>query len=317
MLPFRHGALFMAPMVDLSHVAYRELVRSFGGCDLFYSEMLNSRIVPHEKPGTSIYLRWARTDDLVFQILGSDAGKMAEAASRLCGYRPRGIDVNMGCWLNKVMEHGWGAALMKDARRAREVLAAVRAAAPDLPVSVKVRIGHGLDREYLLDFAFMLQESGADFLVLHARLVSDGMNRRARWEYIAALKERLSIPVVGNGDVACADDALSMMRQTGCDGVMIGRQALVQPWIFRDIKALAGGEALKGRPDLDGVMLRLLDLLELHFPADVALKRFKTAVPWLGMNLAFGHHLSRQVGRARDLQQAREVIRESFAQGIS
>ncbi len=311
----------MAPMVDLSHVAYRELIRSFGGCDLFYSEMLNSRIVPHEKPGSSIYLRWARTDDLVFQIVGSDPGKMAEAASKLCGYHPRGIDVNMGCWLNKVMEHGWGAALMKDPERAGEVLvavrAAVRAAVPDLPVSAKIRIGYGLDREYLLDFASMLQESGADFLVLHARQVSDGMNRRARWEYIAALKERLSIPVVGNGDVSSPEDALSMMRQTGCDGVMIGRQALIQPWIFRDIKALAGGGTLEERPGLEEVMLRLLELLELHFPADVALKRFKTAVPWLGMNLAFGHHLSRQVGRARGPAQAREIIRESFAQGIS
>ncbi|HQG30279.1 MAG TPA: tRNA-dihydrouridine synthase, partial [Deltaproteobacteria bacterium] len=103
-------ALIMAPMVDLSHEAYRQLIRSFGGCDLFYSEMLNSRIVPGENPETSIYLKWSVKDDLIFQILGSEPKKMAQAALKLSGYSPWGIDVNMGCWLNKVTVHGWGAA---------------------------------------------------------------------------------------------------------------------------------------------------------------------------------------------------------------
>ena len=313
---FPRGALFMAPMVDLSHAAYRQLIRTFGGCDLFYSEMLNSRIVPHERPGTSIYLRWARCDDLIFQILGNDPEKMARAASKLAGYGPYGIDVNMGCWLHKVMEHGWGAALMKDPVRSREVLTSVRAAAPRLPVSAKIRIGQVLDREYLLDFASMIQECGADFLVLHARTISDGMSRKARWEYIAAVKGRVSIPVVGNGDVTCAEDALSMIRQTGCDGVMIGRQALIQPWIFRDIKSLARGEIGGERPELKAVILDLLDLLALYFPADVSLKRFKTAVIWLGRNLTFGHHLARETGRTKDLVQARRVIEENFEKGI-
>ena len=313
---FPRGALFMAPMVDLSHVAYRQLIRSFGGCDLFYSEMLNSRIVPGEKPGTSIYLRWARTDDLIFQILGSDPEKMAQAASKLGGYQPRGIDLNMGCWLHKVMEHGWGAALMKDMNRSREVLSAVRRAVPDRLVSVKIRIGHGPDMQYLLDFASMIQESGADCLVLHARTVSDGMSRKAKWEYIAAVKDRVSIPVVGNGDVVRADDALSMVRQTGCDGVMIGRQAVIEPWIFRDIKSLASGAGLPERPDLEAVIMSLLDLLRLHFPPDVALKRFKTAVAWLGRNLTFGHHLAKEAGRAQDLSQAAQVISGNFEKGI-
>jgi tRNA-dihydrouridine synthase B len=303
-------------MVDLSHVAYRQLIRSFGGCDLFYSEMLNSRIVPNEKPGTSIYLRWARLDDLIFQILGSDPEKMAQAASRLRGYGPRGIDVNMGCWLHKVMEHGWGAALMKDVGRSREVLSAVRSAVPDRPVSVKIRIGHSLDMQFLMDFAAMIEECGADFLVLHARTVSDGMSRKAKWEYIAAVKDRVKIPVVGNGDIQKAPDALSMMRQTGCDGVMIGRQAVIQPWIFRDIKALASGAPVQEPPDLKQVMLDLLGLLRQHFPPDVALKRFKTAMAWLGRNLTFGHHLAKETGRAQDLSQAGQIVAESFEKGM-
>jgi tRNA-dihydrouridine synthase B len=316
MLNLPKPALFMAPMVDLSHVAYRELIRSFGGCDLFYSEMLNSRILPSDKPETSIYLRWAHSDDLIFQILGNDPDKMQQAALKLDTYNPWGIDINMGCWLKKVTVHGWGAALMKDMDRAREVVSAVRQATAK-PVSVKLRIGYELDMKYLLDFAAMLEDTGTDFLVLHARTVLDGMSRKARWEYIAALKEHVSVPVIGNGDVSSAQDACSMMRQTGCDGVMIGRQALIQPWIFRDAKALFTGRQPDDVPKLKEVILALHALLERHFSPEVALKRFKTALFWLAQNLSFGHFLTKQGGRAKSMDEAKVCITNCFESGIS
>ena len=307
----------MAPMVDLSHEPFRQLVRSYGGCDLFYSEMLNSRIVPAESPETSLYLRWSTLDDLVFQVLGSDPAKMALASEKLAGYGPRGVDVNMGCPLNKVTVHGWGAALMKDPARASEVFSAVRRAVRGVPLSAKVRIGYRLDREYLLDFASMLQEGGADFLVLHARTAPDGMSRFARWEYIAFLKEKLSIPVVGNGDIKSPADALRMLKETGCDGVMIGRQAVIRPWIFRDIKALLAGLPLEEKPDLEEAISRLMDFLDAFFPPDVSLKRFKTALPWLAGSLTFGHHLAKEACRAVHMAQARQVVHDLFARGIS
>ncbi len=305
----------MAPMVDLSHVAYRELIRSFGGCDLFYSEMLNSRILRSEKPGTSIYLRWASTDDLIFQILGNDPDTMKYAAEKLDTYNPWGIDINMGCWLKKVTVHGWGAALMKDMDTARAVVSAVRSVT-NRPLSVKFRIGYALDMNYLLEFGTMLEDAGADFLVLHARSVADGMSRKARWEYIAALKEHVSVPVIGNGDVMSAPDACSMMKATGCDGVMVGRQALIQPWIFRDIKALTSGKECPDAPDLKEVIFDLHRLLEEHFPADVALKRFKTALFWLAQNLTFGHFLTKQGGRAKSMDEAKACITGCFESGM-
>lgn len=303
-------------MVDLSHEPCRQLIRSFGGCDIFYSEMLNSRIVPSESLRASIYLRWEVIDDLVFQILGNDPCTMEKAASRLDSFNPRGIDVNMGCWLNKVTVHGWGSALMKGMPRARDVLTAVRKVVKSRPLSVKMRIGHILDRQYLLDFASMLEDCGADFLVLHARTVSDGMSRKARWEYIAALKDHVSVPVVGNGDVKTPQDALDMRRQTGCDGVMIGRQALIAPWIFRDIRALESGAQVQERPDLQGVILKLLDFIDAYFSADTALKRFKTALVWPASNLTFGHHLCKETGRAKSTAEAREIVRTCFEKGI-
>jgi tRNA-dihydrouridine synthase B len=311
------NALLTAPMVDLSHEPFRQLIRSYGGCDLFYSEMLNSRIVPSESPDTSLYLRWSTLGDLIFQLLGNDPGKMAQAAQKLVGYGPRGIDINMGCWLHKVTVHGWGAALMKDMKQAAEVLASVRHTVESVPLSVKIRIGHSLDKAYLLDFASMLEEGGAAFVVLHARTVPDGMNRKAKWEYIALLKERLSIPVVGNGDVKTPRDALSMLRETGCDGVMIGRQAMIQPWIFRDIRALLENRPMEEKPSLEEAILRLMDLLDGFFPPDVSIKRFKTALFWLSQNLMFGHHLAKEAGRAPDMASARQAVRKVFARGIS
>ncbi len=309
-------ALFMAPMVDLTHVAYQDLVRSLTGCDIFYSEMLNARIVPGENPATSVYLKWTRLDDLIFQITGNDTEKMQESAAKLEGYGPFGIDINMGCWLKKVTCHGWGAGLLKDPSRAREILSAVRRAVKK-QLSVKMRIGYSPDVKAMLEFASMLVETGADMIVLHARTVQDGMSRRARWEYIAALKDNVQVPVVGNGDVKTAQDALDMFAATGCDGVMVGRQALVKPWIFRDIKALLGGADPQSPPALDEVMLKLLSLLMDHFTPDVALKRFKTAFFWLSQNLTFGHHLAKAVGREKTQEGITACIRHAFDQGIT
>jgi len=316
MPPFKTRSLFMAPMVDLSHVAYRELVRSFGGCDVFYSEMLNARIVPGENTRTSIYLRWTRVDDLVAPARGGDPEKMHLAARRLDGFRPFSVDVNMGCWLKKVTCHGWGVALMEDPDRARRVLSAVREAVSTL-VSVKMRIGCSPDPEAMCDFASMLEDAGADFIVLHARTAADGLSRKARWEYIARLKERLRVPVVGNGGVTRAEDALEMFSSTGCDGVMVGRQAVIQPWIFRDIKALMEGSQPEPPPPLEDVILDLHRLLLEHFGEDVALKRFKTGVVWLSQNLTFGHHLTTLVGRQKTMEGAASVVRDAFLKGIS
>ena len=313
---FPRNTLFMAPMVDLSHVPFLELVRSFPGCDMLYSEMLNARIVPVEKPGTSVYLKWTRLDDLVFQIAGNDPDRMRESAARLDGLCPFGIDVNMGCWLKKVTCHGWGAGLLKDADRARVVIEAVRKVV-NRPLSVKMRIGYTPDVQAMRDFASMLVDGGVDFIVLHARTVDDGMSRRAKWEYIAALKDHVKVPVVGNGDIRTAGDALQMLAATGCDGVMVGRQAVVQPWIFRDIKAAIAGGVIPEPPPLRDVMLELHRLLNVHFSADVALKRFKTAMAWLSQNLTFGHHLAKSVGREKSMEGAAQCIRKAFEQGIT
>ncbi|MBN1636617.1 MAG: tRNA-dihydrouridine synthase family protein [Deltaproteobacteria bacterium] len=309
-------ALCMAPMVDLSHVAYRELIRAYSGCDLFYSEMLNSRMVPSEDPFTSPYLKWVNPRDLIFQIVGDDPTRMQKAAGKLDTYVPWGIDINMGCWLNKVVRHGWGVALMKNITLASQVVRAVREITPR-PLSVKMRLGDSLDKDYLLDFVEMLTDSGVDFIVVHARTALDGMKRKARWEYIAFIKQHSKVPIIGNGDISSARHALDMFNQTGCNGVMIGRQALITPWIFRDIKSLLAGETAGAPPNLQQVILDLSFLIEKHFPPQTALKRMKTALPWLARNLTFGHFLSKVVSKAAGMDEIRSRLLQCFETGIS
>jgi tRNA-dihydrouridine synthase B len=308
-------ALFMAPMVDLSHEPYRELVRCFGGCDLFYTEMLNSRIVPHENPAFSSYLKFKKTDDLIIQIVGNNPDKFRLSIERLEGFSPWGIDINMGCYLKKITCHGWGAAMMKDINAAETVISAARKATRK-PLSVKIRIGQKHDISYLLQFGRMIESAGADFLVLHARTESDALTRPAKWEYISKLKSELSIPIVGNGDVKTAADAVRMFNETGCDGVMIGRGAIIRPWIFREIRELLSGCQLSEIPAIKDVMLTLCDSIESWFPEEIAVKRFKLALPWLAQNLRFGHHFVKTI-RGPGLKDMHMQIEETFLAGIN
>ncbi len=308
-------ALFMAPMVDLSHEPYRDLVRSFGGCNLFYTEMLNSRMVPHENPALSQYLKFKKTDDLIIQIVGNDPEKVRLSVERLDGFSPWGIDINMGCYLKKITCHGWGVAMMKDLTAAEAVISAARKATTR-PLSVKIRIGQKHDLPYLLQFGRMIESAGADFLVLHARSETDGLTRPAKWEYISSLKNKLGIPIIGNGDVKTAADAVRMFNETGCDGVMIGRSAIIKPWIFREIRELYSESLIYGMPAIKDVMLTLCDSIETWFPEDVAVKRFKLALPWLAQNLRFGHHFVKTI-RGPGLNDMRRQINEAFLAGMS
>ena len=167
------------------------------------------------------------------QIFGSDADFMGRAAERLCEDRFFALDVNMGCPAPKIVSGGDGSAMLRDLPNAERVLrAVVRNAA--LPVTVKMRMGWDEASVNYLDAGKMAQDCGAAAVTLHARTRSEMYSGRAHWEAIAELSARLSIPVIGNGDVESAQDAQEMLRQTGCYAVMVGRGAMGNPWIFRD-----------------------------------------------------------------------------------
>lgn len=236
------GSLLLAPMAGVTDKVYREICTRFGA-DGTVTEMVSAKgylLTPREREEVVQLRETSPGERCALQIFGSDADFMGRAAERLCEDRFFALDVNMGCPAPKIVSGGDGSAMLRDLPNAERVLrAVVRNAA--LPVTVKMRMGWDESSVNYLDAGKMAQDCGAAAVTLHARTRSEMYSGRAHWEAIAELSARLSIPVIGNGDVESAQDAQEMLRQTGCYAVMVGRGAMGNPWIFRDWQRVRQG----------------------------------------------------------------------------
>ena len=240
--------LFLAPMAGVSEPPFRRLCRSFGA-DVVVSEFLSSEglrrgiesvhdgayFTPEERP-------------IGIQLYGAEAGAMAEAA-RLVEehYAPDFIDINFGCPVKKVVKRNGGSGCLKDLDLVQRIVRAVRAAV-QAPVTVKIRSGWNEATRSPVEIALRCQDAGAQALALHPRTRSQMYEGQARWEEIAAVKQALEIPVIGNGDVRTGEDVVRMRRATGCDGVMIARGSFGNPWLFQQARALLDGRTPRGAP---------------------------------------------------------------------
>jgi len=297
--------LLLAPMTGLTHTAFRQLVAEFGGCGLFYTEMLSARSLAVEGPETSPWLsRGAGDRPIIYQLLISHPEEFTPALDTIQACGADGIDLNMGCTASLIIKRGGGIALMKDPARARAIVQAARRAT-NLPLLAKIRLGWALDWKGLNRFCLMLQDIGVDAVVLHPRLKEDRLKRPARWEYIARAKEILTIPVIGNGDVDSPEAASRMFRETGCDGVMVGRAAVTRPWLFREIAAALWGESpMPPGPEPPEVFRRFVALLEDTVSPEYRLPLLRRFTVYFARNYAFGHTLWRLVHASRSIREA-------------
>lgn len=239
--PCEHPVL-LAPMAGYTDVVFRALCRSFG-CDLTCTEMISAKGLTFGNVKTATYLQVGEDEDAIaVQLFGHEPDRMADAvritADHL-GSRLRCIDINMGCPAQKIVSNGDGSALMRTPALAGQITEAVKKVSP-VPVTVKFR--KGWDEDTCVSFAKVLESAGADALCLHPRTRMQQYRGAADRSAIGAVKAAVRVPVIGNGDITDGGSAVSMLRETGCDGVMIGRAALGQPWIFREIKAAIAGE---------------------------------------------------------------------------
>ncbi len=221
----------LAPLAGYSDLPFRLLCREYGA-GLTVSEMISCHGLVYAQKKTHTMLASSVADKPVsFQLFGADPEIMAEATTLLNDFKPTLIDINMGCPVKKVTKRGAGSALMKDIHLAEQVLTAVCSRAK-VPVTVKTRAGIDNNTTTALEFTRMCQNSGAAAITIHGRTWAQGFTGKADWKIIRQAKEIATIPVIGNGDIESYVMGLTRMEETGCDGVMIGRGALGNPWIF-------------------------------------------------------------------------------------
>lgn len=240
--------LILAPMAGITNLPFRLLVKRMGA-GLVYSEMVSSMGLSLNHKKTMGYLKSDPAEKpLAVQIFGARPEIMAKAAQMVIENGADIVDINMGCPVKKVTKTGSGAALLKDLKTAEKIISSVRMACT-VPLTVKIRSGWSGDRIIASDIARVVEACGADALTIHARTAVQGYSGSADWEIISRVKENVNIPVIGNGDVRDARDVFGMVEQTGCDGVMIGRAAAKNPWIFKQAIELENGNPAY-EPDL-------------------------------------------------------------------
>ncbi len=228
----------LAPMEDVTDVVFRRLCRSVGA-DVAMTEFVNVEGLLRGCRNAKRKIRLADDDrDTAIQIYGADPDRLAEAAEVAEAAEPFFIDVNCGCWVPKIAGRGAGAGWLRDPEKMVEMVRMI-VRRVSLPVTVKTRIGYGPeDRMPILDLARRLEDAGAAAITIHCRTAQMGHGGAADWSYAARAKVGLQIPVLVNGDVRTADDAMRALESTGCDGVMVGRRAIEHPWIFREAYGL-------------------------------------------------------------------------------
>jgi nifR3 family TIM-barrel protein len=291
-------------MAGLTDRVLRQLMDEIGGCGAMVSEMIAAEGLRRRNRRTLEMITGfpTRTPQFI-QLFGADPEALAEAAAIVsAGTDYAGIDINMGCPVPKVVRSGAGSGLLQDLPRLAAVVAAVRRATT-LPLTVKVRLG--FSQVNVLETTRVIEQEGADAVAVHFRLRSDGYKGSARWELAAAVRENLRIPLLGNGDIMTLAFALEKMRAV--DGVLIGRGALANPFIFREI---AGQETLER--DWGGYVRRLGELIAENYPERKRLGKLKAFTRFLVLSRPASRSWKRRIFLSQDFREACGFLEETF-----
>ena len=308
-------ALALAPMEGVTNVVFRRLVRRLGGVGLTYTEFMPSKEIVLSR-GTLEQLADIdpRERPLAIQLFGRDPALMAQAAAMLQERGAQLIDLNMGCPAKNVCQNSGGSALLRDPELAVQIVRQVRRAI-DLPLTVKMRSGYDPSLRNAPELALRFEDEGVQGITIHWRTREDGYGGQRDVSAIARAVERLSIPVVGNGDIVDVASAQAMLDETGCAGLMIGRGAIQNPWIFTQLAAWMQGEPvpwISPAQRMEAIEAYAQDLTQTFGSPRAALGRVKMMIRHAGESLPQGEQLKQQACRQPTLPQALEAARAYF-----
>lgn len=328
--------LCLAPMVGLTHVALRRVILDYmpeNASTHWPTEMLSSRRLPDENLKTTPEtLRMPNETGLVPQILGNEERAISRSVKRLVTeWGADGIDINMGCPVQKALKHNYGVSLMGDVDYAAKVVEITKKNST-VPVSVKLRaVGSDKSVPQLIDFVNKLVDSGADWITLHPRTAEQKRRGYANWAQIAELKKAMHIPIIGNGDIQTFEDVIAMQKQTGADKVMAGRALAAKPWMvwqlgevlgfsdpvkYRGLKAPSNG--YEEGVEYGRSLLSLINYAEENFMSEagasesITLRKIQFHIRTTHVWLEFGHTLMAKASRCQSLNELRIVVKEFF-----
>lgn len=303
--------VFLAPMAGITDMAFRIICKEMGS-GLTYTEMVSSKGMFFGSIRTKDLLIFAKEEKpRAAQIFGNDPGIMAKMAEEVEALGAEIIDINMGCPASKIVKNGDGSALMRDPEKAEAIVNKVTSAVK-VPITVKFRKGWDNESINGIDFAKRMEQSGAAALTIHGRTRDQFYSGKADWNIIRDIKEAVRVPVIGNGDIFSPEDAKKMLEETGCDGVMIGRGAEGNPWIFkRTIEYLKSGILLPlptNRERLEMLIRQLKMVVELK-GEDIGVMEMRKQGAWYLKGLPGGAIVKTKLQTLKKMEEVIELLR--------
>ena len=302
--------VMLAPMAGVTDLPYRLLCKE-QGCGYMVTEMVSAKAVLYNNKNTDLLMLTKEEEaPVALQLFGSDPEIMADIAERLSDRGFAGFDINMGCPVPKVVNNHEGSALMNEPLLAGRIVEAM-AKRVKCPVTVKFRKGFDENNVNAVEFAHIMEESGAAAVTVHGRTREQFYSGKADWDIIRQVVERVKIPVFGNGDIFSGEDAKNMLAQTGCQGIAVGRGAKGNPWIFREINAVMEGKEIPPPPTVKErkeMIVRHAKLMVKYKPEFMVVREMRKHVSWYTTGLHNCAALRDEVNHTESLEELFELL---------